>query len=143
MSLATQDTVVKPYRAETRGRIAVPGASHPETAAPAMASAERRGPMRPAGLASVRQRLSPWTVRALLRLGDLAGLLGAAAAALAFAAWRFPARAIAVDPPRFLIAAALLAWSLGAIDVYRLGRSEGLARHLVRLTAACGLGGGI
>jgi Undecaprenyl-phosphate glucose phosphotransferase len=143
MTLAKQHTVVEPYREETRGRVVVLRPSHPETAPPPEAPADRRGPMRPTGLAPVRQRMSPWTVRVLLRLGDLAGLVAAIGAALLFSAWRLPAEAVLADLPRFLIAAALLAWSLGAIDVYRLGRRESLARHLVRLTAACGLGGGV
>ena len=40
----------------------------------------------------------------------------------------------------FAVASAVLFWALGAFDSYCLAFREGLGRHLLRLTAAFGLG---
>jgi len=146
MGVALKQPAADACRDETLAGQGAPRACHRETAATPLPAAEqaerdRRGPMRPPTLAPMRRRLTPWTVRTLLRMGDVAGLLAAAPAAAALAAWRGGAAFSTGDLPAFVIAGALFVWSLGAIDVYRLGRGESYGRHLIRVAAACGLGG--
>ena len=147
MGVAFKLPTVEAYRGETPEGEAVADACHWETPRsllppPERAAGERRGPMRPPTLAPVRRRLTPWTLRALLRLGDTAGLIVTVPAAAALTAWRSGGVFGAEGFAPFIIAGLLFSWSLGAIDVYRLGRGETLARHLVRVLAACSLGGG-
>ncbi|HEY5071360.1 MAG TPA: exopolysaccharide biosynthesis polyprenyl glycosylphosphotransferase [Caulobacteraceae bacterium] len=140
MGLAFRQPEFEAFQDGTAAAIA-PVAAEPFSpiGTPEEAGAERRGPLRPNGLALSRQRLRRWTLRALFRLADAGALLGTAwlAAAIATSRTHTPLAFPAMAP--FLAAFAILLWALGAFDSYGLGAGERLGRHLTRLFAACGL----
>jgi Undecaprenyl-phosphate glucose phosphotransferase len=106
---------------------------------PASLDGERRGPLRPTGMALSRQRLRRWTLRAVFRLADAAALATTAWIAATIAAQAGWAASAWAPMAPFMAGVAILIWALGAFDAYGLGAGEGLTRHLTRLCAACGL----
>ncbi|MFI4973341.1 MAG: exopolysaccharide biosynthesis polyprenyl glycosylphosphotransferase [Caulobacterales bacterium] len=108
-----------------------------QTASPA--ARERRGPLRPIALAPTRSRLRGWTLGMIFRIGDVAAIAMLALIAGAVSALRMDAPlSLGVLSP-FALAGLILAWSLAVTRSYGLGQAEGLARHLVRVSAAFGV----
>jgi Undecaprenyl-phosphate glucose phosphotransferase len=97
---------------------------------------DRRGPLRPSGLALSRLRLRRWTLGAVFRIADAGVLFVTALAAAALA----PDAGGQLPLAPVLAAFAILIWALGALDAYRMGAGGSLGRQLIRLCAACGLG---
>ena len=118
-------------------------ALQPPIAAPAPAGAQRRGPFRPARLASVRERMSGAALARRYRGADLAVLVLAGAAHLRlFAPNAFFAQPLAAVLP---VAAATLAAAaaLRAADSYALPRREHPLVASVRVVAAVAIGGAV
>ena len=84
---------------------------------------ERRGEQRPAVLAPARSRLGDWTIWALFRLGDAAAIIAVAVVYLVVRTGPQPKGAAAA----VILEAALLIWSLHAVDLYGLGADPALA----------------
>jgi Undecaprenyl-phosphate glucose phosphotransferase len=98
--------------------------------------ADRRGPFRPGNLIPTRARLNGETVASLFRGIDAVTL--AAAAWLAFdlsSPSGLMASPVVAATPIFA-AAALLVCAMGVARTYALSAREGLARHMLRVSAA-------
>ena len=101
---------------------------------------DRRGPMRPDQLTPTRSRLQGWTLGVIFRACDLVAV-ALAVALVGLVEWRTGAAGGLTDLAPLAVAGAALMWSLGATRAYGLGHSEGLGRHLIRVTAGFGLAG--
>ena len=121
----------------TPGGAQDPALSQGEAALPAAeaSGAERRGPMRPTALSPLRSRMTGWMLGVIFRFADAAALSGIALAAAIIAS---PAHTAGAFAP-FAVGAAAVLWGLSSIRAFDFAQGEGLARHLVRLSAGASL----
>ncbi len=102
--------------------------------------ADRRGPMRPDQLTPTRSRLQGWTLGMIFRAGDLFAIVSTVLAIGLLDRGAGSSGAVADFAP-LVVAAGALMWSLSATRAYGMGQTEGLGRHLVRVSAGFGLAG--
>ncbi len=107
------------------------------------AGSDRRGPLRPARLSSVRERFAGLTPIRAFRVVDSSLILGLAAiiCSLAQPGGLFSTPITAALP--FAVGSALLIWSLGGVGAYRFDASEVLSVHLLRTAVAFGPAGAL
>lgn len=112
-----------------------------QAAEPDVEESDRRGPLRPAGLPPLRNRIQAQMVGRLFRFVDTASLavLGLVGAHIATPQGWINASLAQVTP--YAAGALVLAWLLNGVGLYRFPRYGRLWTRLVRLVAAFSLAG--
>ncbi|MDO9337244.1 MAG: exopolysaccharide biosynthesis polyprenyl glycosylphosphotransferase [Caulobacter sp.] len=104
---------------------------------------DRRGPLRPGRLTSLRNRIQGQMIGRLFRIVDVASLVGLALVGAHVASPQGWVNASLAQVTPYAAGALVMAWLLGGVGLYRFPRHGRLWTRMTRLVAAFGIGGAI
>ncbi|RYF90054.1 MAG: exopolysaccharide biosynthesis polyprenyl glycosylphosphotransferase, partial [Caulobacteraceae bacterium] len=104
---------------------------------------DRRGPLRPGRLTSLRNRIQGQMIGRLFRIVDVASLVGLALVGAHVASPQGWVNASLAQVTPYAAGALVMTWLLGGVGLYRFPRHGRLWTRMTRLVAAFGIGGAI